>query len=82
MSDWWAACSAGFRLQTRQFVKGPLLIALTLVEALTFLALVSLFGLTGSKAPKGSSKSRMGGSAARARATPTRCRWPPESSRG
>src|SRR6202158_790279 len=38
--------------------------------------------VTGSSAPKGSSISRMGGSAARARATPTRWRWPPESSRG
>ena len=51
MSDWWAACRAGMRLQTQQFMKGPLLIVLTVVEALTFLALVSLFGLTGSKAP-------------------------------
>src|SRR3989441_877402 len=37
--------------------------------------------VTGSSAPKGSSIRRIGGSAARARATPTRCRWPPESSR-
>ncbi len=51
MSDWWGACKAGIRLQSLQFLKAPLLIALTLVEALTFLALVSLFGLTGSKAP-------------------------------
>ena len=36
----------------------------------------------GSSAPKGSSISRIDGSAARARATPTRCRCPPESSRG
>ncbi len=34
----------------------------------------------GSKAPNGSSSKITGGSAARARATPTRCRWPPESS--
>src|SRR5690606_11291133 len=33
----------------------------------------------GSTAPNGSSMSRMLGSAARARATPTRCCWPPES---
>src|ERR1700730_10663936 len=33
----------------------------------------------GSSAPKASSRIRIGGSAARARATPTRCRWPPES---
>src|SRR5712692_9756207 len=38
--------------------------------------------VTGSSAPKGSSIRSMGGSAARARATPTRWRWPPESSRG
>ncbi len=34
---------------------------------------------TGSTAPNGSSISRTGGSAASARATPTRCCWPPES---
>ena len=34
---------------------------------------------TGSTAPKGSSISSTGGLAARARATPTRWRWPPES---
>ena len=34
----------------------------------------------GSSAPNGSSISRIGGSAASARATPTRCRWPPDSS--
>ena len=38
--------------------------------------------VTGSSAPNGSSISRMGGSAASARATPTRWRCPPESSRG
>src|SRR5436309_966945 len=38
--------------------------------------------VTGSSAPNGSSISRMGGSAANARATPTLCRCPPESSRG
>jgi hypothetical protein len=36
----------------------------------------------GSIAPNGSSMSRTGGSAARARATPTRWRWPPESCAG
>ncbi|ENN83972.1 hypothetical protein RHSP_82494 [Rhizobium freirei PRF 81] len=35
--------------------------------------------MTGSSAPKGSSISSTSGSAARARATPTRCCWPPES---
>ena len=38
--------------------------------------------VSGSSAPNGSSISRIGGSAASARATPTRCRWPPESSCG
>src|ERR1035438_10007769 len=38
--------------------------------------------VTGSRAPKGSSIRSIGGFAASARATPTRCRWPPESSRG
>ena len=36
----------------------------------------------GSTAANGSSMSITGGSAARARATPTRWRWPPESSAG
>ena len=36
--------------------------------------------VTGSSAPNGSSISRIGGSAASARATPTRCRCPPDSS--
>ena len=38
--------------------------------------------VTGSIAPNGSSISMIGGSAASARATPTRWRWPPESSAG
>jgi len=38
--------------------------------------------VTGSIAPNGSSISSTGGSAARARATPTRWRWPPESCAG
>ncbi|SHU55361.1 Protein of uncharacterised function (DUF1602) [Mycobacteroides abscessus subsp. abscessus] len=36
----------------------------------------------GSTALKGSSINRIGGSAANARATPTRCCWPPESCAG
>ncbi len=42
----------------------------------------ALVRMTGSRAPKGSSMSRTLGPAARARATPTRCCWPPESSCG
>ena len=38
--------------------------------------------VTGSSAPNGSSISRIGGSTASARARPTRCRSPPDSSRG
>ena len=38
--------------------------------------------MTGSKPPNGSSNRRSDGSAASARATPTRCRWPPDNSRG
>ena len=38
--------------------------------------------VTGSSAPNGSSISRIGGSTASARATPTRWRWPPDSSCG
>ncbi len=40
----------------------------------------ALARMIGSSAPKGSSISRSFGSAASARATPTRCCWPPESS--
>ena len=38
--------------------------------------------VSGSSAPNGSSISSIGGSTASARATPTRCRWPPDSSSG
>ncbi len=38
--------------------------------------------VTGSSAPNGSSIRRIGGSTARALATPTRWRWPPDSSEG
>ena len=40
---------------------------------------ISILATIGSTAPKGSSISRMFGSAASPRATPTRCCWPPES---
>ena len=42
---------AGFRAETHQLRRSPLLLALTFVQAVTFLVLVSLFGLTGSNVP-------------------------------
>ncbi|MGH2718655.1 MAG: ABC-2 transporter permease [Actinomycetota bacterium] len=45
------AARASFRLELGQLVASRALIALTVLEAITFLVLVSLFGLTGSKAP-------------------------------
>lgn len=42
---------AGVRAEARQLARARLLVALVLVQAVTFLLLVSLFGLTGSMAP-------------------------------
>jgi ABC-type multidrug transport system permease subunit len=42
---------AGALAEARQLTRSPLLLALTIVQALSFLLLVSLFGLTGSRAP-------------------------------
>ncbi len=42
---------AGMRAELLQLGRSPLLVALTVVQAITFLLLVSLFGLTGSRAP-------------------------------
>src|SRR3954466_10879096 len=41
----------GFRHELAQMLRSQLLIVLTVLEAITFLVLVSLFGLTGARAP-------------------------------
>ena len=51
MRDNLRATLASARLELRQLGRSPLLIVFTLLEAVTFLLLVSLFGLTGSRAP-------------------------------
>jgi len=43
----------GARAEAIQLRRSPLLVALAIVQAITFLLLVSLFGLTGSRAPTG-----------------------------
>ncbi|MGI4787849.1 MAG: ABC transporter permease [Janthinobacterium lividum] len=45
------AFGGGFRAEWIQLGRSRLLIALTVIQAITFLFLVSLFGLTGSRAP-------------------------------
>lgn len=47
----WRAFAGGFRAELLFFGRARLFVALTLVQAVTFLFLVSLFGLTGSRAP-------------------------------
>ena len=47
----WRAFAGGFRAERLQLSRARLLISLTVVQAVTFLFLVSLFGLTGSRAP-------------------------------
>lgn len=43
--------SGAYRAELIQLIRSPLLVILVLIQAVTFLLLVSLFGLTGSKAP-------------------------------
>ena len=45
------ALGGGFRAELQQLRRSPLLLVLTAVEALTFLVLVSMFGLTGAHIP-------------------------------
>jgi ABC-2 type transport system permease protein len=45
------ALAAGARAEAAQLWRSPLLVVLAAVQAVTFLLLVSLFGLTGSRAP-------------------------------
>lgn len=51
MIEIWRAVLAGARAEATQLRRSPLLIVLATVQALTFLLLVSLFGLTGNRAP-------------------------------
>lgn len=46
-----SALGGGFRAEIQQLRRSRLLVALTVVEAVTFLVLVSIFGLTGSHVP-------------------------------
>ncbi len=51
MKALWRAFGGGFRAEGLQLGRARMLVALTVVQAVTFLFLVSLFGLTGSRAP-------------------------------
>lgn len=51
MADGRRALRAALRAELEQFNRSRVLVTLVFVEAITFLVLVSLFGLTGSKAP-------------------------------
>jgi ABC-2 type transport system permease protein len=53
MTGWYRIAVAGARAEASQLWRSPLLVALAIVQAITFLLLVSLFGLTGSRAPTG-----------------------------
>jgi len=46
-----ATLTGSFLAEIIQLVRSPLFVALTVIQAVTFLFLVSLFGLTGSRAP-------------------------------
>jgi len=51
MTDDFRALRAAARAELEQFNRSRVLVSLVFVEAITFLVLVSLFGLTGSRAP-------------------------------
>jgi ABC-2 type transport system permease protein len=51
MKHIFSALIGSYRVEIIQMVRSPLLVFLTIVQAITFLVLVSLFGLTGSWAP-------------------------------
>src|ERR1043166_3391227 len=51
MADGLRALRAAARLELQQLGRSRVLVALVVLEAITFLVLVSLFGLTGSRAP-------------------------------
>jgi ABC-2 type transport system permease protein len=46
-----SAVIGAMRVESKQLIRSPLLIILTVVQAITFLFLVSIFGLTGAMAP-------------------------------
>jgi ABC-2 type transport system permease protein len=46
-----SALLGAYRAEIIQLIRSPLLVTLALIQAITFLLLVSLFGLTGSQAP-------------------------------
>jgi hypothetical protein len=50
-SDLWASCRASWRVEWAHLRRSWLFLALALVQGMSFLALVSLFALTGSRAP-------------------------------
>ncbi len=51
MAEAWRTIRAAARLEFEQLNRARVLVALVVLEAITFLVLVSLFGLTGSRAP-------------------------------
>lgn len=51
MNAAWYVLRESFRAEILHLVRAPLFVALTVIQAITFLFLVSLFGLTGSYAP-------------------------------
>ena len=50
-TDLWASCQASWRIEWAHLRRSWLFLALALVQGLSFLVLVSLFALTGSRAP-------------------------------
>jgi len=51
MNPWWRSTVAGARLEAALLLRAPLLLVFAVVQAVVFLVLVTLFGLTGSRAP-------------------------------
>ena len=51
MADGLRAAGAAARMELEQLRRSGVLVGLVILEALTFLVLVSLFGLTGARAP-------------------------------
>src|SRR5580704_16633748 len=51
MKQPFSALHGSYKAEMTQMIRSPLLVILALIQAVTFLLLVSLFGLTGSMAP-------------------------------
>src|SRR5580704_5012573 len=51
MKQPFSALHGSYKAEMTQMIRSPLLVILALIQAVTFLLLVSLFGLTGSRAP-------------------------------